>query len=166
MKRLGETRDDRFGSWPCDFSHSQGQKAKYSLRADIFRCCPDNRHAVNAPHDRSVPRRPRSLFDDLIGAAGQQRHRDAEAIAEAVQARRRAQRAPPTCPIPGSWRKPLPATSPGSRLKSDIARLRGGPMIRRRMLIGGALVTLISFRATKTAQPKKLRDIGFVEGRK
>jgi len=38
-------------------------------------------------------------------------------------------------------------------------------MIRRRMLIGGALVTLISFRATKTAQPKKLRDIGFVEGR-
>ena len=26
-----------------------GQKAKYSLRADVFRFAPDNRHAVTAP---------------------------------------------------------------------------------------------------------------------
>jgi hypothetical protein len=32
-----------------------GQNAKYSLRADIFRCCPDNRHAVMPRHDCLVP---------------------------------------------------------------------------------------------------------------
>jgi hypothetical protein len=25
-----------------------GQKAKYSLRVDVVRCCPNNRHAANA----------------------------------------------------------------------------------------------------------------------
>jgi len=32
-----------------------GQNAKYSLRADVFRFAPDNRHAVTARHDRYVP---------------------------------------------------------------------------------------------------------------
>jgi hypothetical protein len=33
-----------------EFSHSLGQKAKYSLRADVVRCCPDNRQmATTAP---------------------------------------------------------------------------------------------------------------------
>jgi hypothetical protein len=32
----------------AEFSHSLGQKAKYSLRANVVRCCPSNRHAATA----------------------------------------------------------------------------------------------------------------------
>ena len=50
-------RTSRFGSFvPPGFRarwsrrmSQMGQNAKYSLRADVFRFAPDNRHAVTAP---------------------------------------------------------------------------------------------------------------------
>src|SRR6478736_3242095 len=49
-----------------------GQKAKYTLRADVFRFTPESGLKSDiAPCPKSANRRHRSLFDDLIGAAEQ-----------------------------------------------------------------------------------------------
>src|ERR1019366_10005939 len=48
-----------------EFSHSLGQKAKYSLRADVFRVAPDSGHCATQSACRFVPRFPsrnRSTF--------------------------------------------------------------------------------------------------------